>query len=90
MEWKRKDHSRDTEPSVLVASPVLGIDVMVHKHIHHGDDWLMTCDVLGIKQRALGTDNLMEAQTRAMQIFVLEAQALRERLTLAIGEMFGQ
>ena len=66
-----KEHGRDAYYLRFGA-----LEIAVHRHLHYAkDDWLMTCEAVGIRVRLLGSASLAVAQHEA---FAVVANVLQE------------
>lgn len=44
------------------------LDITVTKHIHYGDELVMSCDSIGIQRKPLGVEDMEEGQRKAIDI----------------------
>jgi hypothetical protein len=55
------------EPKTLELK-VGGLEVVVTKHIHYGDEIILRCMDVGINEKALGVTTLEEAKIKAIDV----------------------
>lgn len=70
MEWKDitsySQRDKDKIPRILECKLSNNISVIVHKHIYYENEWLLSCKFLGYNCIQLGTEDIKNAQTKAI------------------------
>ncbi|MCB0252534.1 MAG: hypothetical protein KDI55_02280 [Anaerolineae bacterium] len=69
--WKNiTSYSRGEDKTDVRTTQLLldGLDIVVTKHIHFGDELIMNCRNAGIDQKALGVTVMEEGQKKALNI----------------------
>lgn len=56
---------KERKPRIL-ENETNGIKFLVHKHIHYGDEWLLTCREIGVEHLRLNTDDMEEAKEKGI------------------------
>jgi len=73
----------DRVPRVLETLSV-GFKVAVHKHIHYGEKWLLTCHSLNINNEMLGLfDDVEDAQKAGLSLVLIKLSEKIRVLTIA-------
>ena len=74
LDWKDITSYRKGEanrvPRILECRLSEGVIFKVHKHVWFDDEWLLSCDYLGLGMVQLGTCDLDEAKAKAIKIMV--------------------
>lgn len=69
--WKNTSSYSKSDDKTQVRTTQLKLDglvITVTKHIHYGEELIMSCDNVGISQRPLGTENMKEGQEKALEL----------------------
>ncbi len=64
----RRGERAGGNPRTLTLEIVTGMHITVTKHIHFDDEWTARAPELGIDRVGLGTEDLRDAKTKALEI----------------------
>lgn len=60
-------NQRDRERTPRILENISnGVSFKVHKHIDYGDEWLLSCNELGVDKMRLDTENIELAKEKAL------------------------
>lgn len=89
--WKDiTSHSRGDskrEPRVLECRLAENVAVKVHKHMWFGDEWLLSCDYLGLGMVELGTCDMGEAKEKAIEVTIKKLKEKRAEIDSVITRL---
>ena len=84
--WKNTTSYSKSDDKAQVRTTQLkldGLDITVTKHIHYGEELIMSCANVGINQRQLGVDDMLEGQKKALDI----VENRLRKMCYAIGQV---
>ncbi len=64
----RRGERAGGNPRTLTLEVVTGMHITVTKHIHFDDEWTARAPELGVDRVGLGTEDLSDAKTKALEI----------------------
>lgn len=71
-------------PRILRCNVTKNIAFTIHKHIHFGDNWLLSSSFVGLDKCELCTSDLSDAKSKATEIMIQRLSQQKDEVGTAI------
>lgn len=78
---------KKAEPRIWEIEVNDGLKITVHRHIHYGDAWLLTCRRIGLEHERLESLDVDEAKREALVITSNKLEEIRRKAQDAIEKI---
>lgn len=71
-------HNEEPKTGSIFALEYNSLKIVIHKYVGYGDTLFLNCNVLGIFNHDLGTEDFNEAVRKTKEVIMCEAEKIRE------------